>query len=329
MTRLPTRLIVGLLAASFAWIGCPTTITGPASEADGGIASDGGTSSGQDSGTSSGSDGGSSGLDSTVYPDATAEEGGYLISSADGQPGTEGTGSMPAGDPSSAVYIDPFSGNTTFIPGGTNMFSGDIQGGLIQALVVGFEELGGYWEVSSDYTSFSIFATLGQDVRRANLTLVLVPVLAVTESQPMGGYGRPLRVPCTVQQVGTGDLQVSLSWGTATDVDLHLVEPSGEEIYYGHLNAASGGNLDLDSNPACDFDNVNNENITYQNTTPPGGHYIVRVDYWSACSEAGTTDFVVTVNIRGEANVYQGSLTPSDETGGSAGDGITVAEFDF
>src|SRR5207237_4273195 len=43
----------------------------------------------------------------------------------------------------------------------------------------------------------------------------------------------------------TGDVQVSVSWDAPSDVDLHVVDPSGEEIFYGNPASASGGQLDV------------------------------------------------------------------------------------
>ena len=48
------------------------------------------------------------------------------------------------------------------------------------------------------------------------------------------------------------------------DVDLHLIEPNGGHIYYGNRRSSNGGFLDIDSNPDCSIDGVNNENIYYQ-----------------------------------------------------------------
>lgn len=301
---------------------------------DGGGGTDAGFDQTRDDAGSSNRDGGGSGdRGSTVgdggdvLPDVQAADEGYLISSQSGDPGT--ASQLPAGDPQSDVYIDPFAGNTTFIPGGTNRFTGTVQGGPVNSLVIGFQELGGAYEIELSAADFVFFATLGQDVRRASLTLVIVPRIAPSESNPQGGFGQALRVPCTVQQVGTGDLQISLSWDTESDVDLHLIEPDSEEIFYGEMRSDDGGELDLDSNAGCDIDHVKNENITYQGAVPEQGHYIVRVDYWAACEAAGTTNFVVTVTIRGEAQVFEGSFVRSDQDHGDYGAGVTVAEFDF
>lgn len=265
-------------------------------------------------------------------PDVVAEVGGYAVTNADGTPLTQHPDQsgdcFPDGDAQSSVRIDPFNGNTTFIPGGTNSFSGSVSGD-VSSILVGFVELPNYqFDVPVNNGQFGFYITLGQNVTYTSLTLVLVPVLRVSESQP-GGCGQKLTVQCTVVQVGTGDLQVSLSWATDTDVDLHLQEPGGFDIYYGAMHSSAGGELDLDSNAGCDIDDVENENITYQNANPPNGHYIVRVDYWSACAEQGTTNFNVTVNIRGTPTVYQGSFVRDDQDRGGSGSGRIIAEFDF
>lgn len=81
-------------------------------------------------------------------------------------------------------------------------------------------------------------------------------------ADPSGRVGPFARLPARVTSVGTGDVQVTLSWNADSDVDLHVVDPSGEEIYWSNRRSASGGQLDLDSNAACAIDGVRNENIT-------------------------------------------------------------------
>ncbi len=114
-------------------------------------------------------------------------------------------------------------------------------------------------------------------------------------------------------EVGTGEVQVSVSWDKPTDVDLWLTEPDGTRIYYAASNSGSGGSLDLDSNAACFIDNVNNENITYDGVTAPSGEYVVAVDYFSNCSVAEPTNYIVTVRADGVTNTYSGQLTPTND----------------
>jgi hypothetical protein len=118
-----------------------------------------------------------------------------------------------------------------------------------------------------------------------------------------------------VFRVGNGDVQVSVSWTGASDVDLHVIDPSGEEVYFGNLTSASGGTLDLDSNAGCSIDNVNNENIVWPVGGAPSGEYTVLVDYWSDCGVA-QSDYVVTIQAEGqEPQIFSGSFVgPSSGT---------------
>ena len=123
-----------------------------------------------------------------------------------------------------------------------------------------------------------------------------------------------------------GGVQVSVGWNTATDVDLHVVEPSGNEVYYGATTSSTGGQLDVDSNAACSLDNRNTENIRW-NTTAPNGTYIVRVDYWSACAVTGTTNFTVTVVNGGQRSNFTGSFTANQADAGGRGSGREITRF--
>lgn len=109
--------------------------------------------------------------------------------------------------------------------------------------------------------------------------------------------------------VGTGDVQVSIAWTGKTDVDLHVFDPNNEEIYFGHKTAASGGRLDLDSNPACQLDNKNNENVFFPTANAPHGDYRVEVHYYDDCGQP-KSDWVATVLVKGQATrTFSGTFT--------------------
>lgn len=192
-------------------------------------------------------------------------------------------------------------------------------------LLIGVDGVDGLWRLvlAADATAADVIVTFAAAPPRLDFDLAFLPV------DGSGGTGTVANVAVTLIEVGTGELQVSLSWDTETDVDLHVVEPGGEEIYYSNETSESGGTLDLDSNAGCTIDDVNNENVTWERGAPRG-EYIVRVDYWSACSVPGTTQYVVTVRSRtGTPATYQGTFEAADETGGGLGDGVEVARFTY
>lgn len=129
---------------------------------------------------------------------------------------------------------------------------------------------------------------------------------------------------------GSGQLQVSLSWLADVDLDLHVESPTGTDIYYANRQPAGvGGTLDLDSNPACAFDGVDNENISWGANVPAQGTYTVRVDLWSACAMTDSIPFVVTVKRCGHVTAYTGKFAPGEADHGSAGSGRVITTVNF
>lgn len=110
----------------------------------------------------------------------------------------------------------------------------------------------------------------------------------------------------TLVEAGAGTLQVSLTFNNDKDVDLHLIEPNGalfsaKHIGFSNRESENGGELDLDSNAACDIDGVNNENITYdEGDYIEPGKYTVYVDMYQNCDPSIATNFVLTIFYEGK-----------------------------
>jgi hypothetical protein len=189
-------------------------------------------------------------------------------------------------------------------------------------IIVAVDGVDGYWEITlpSAVTAEEIVLTLAQSLPDGTFNVdFALGVLA-----GLGNYGTEF---VQVLIVGTGVVQVSVSWNTDADVDLYVIEPLGFEIYYSQDTSPNGGSLDLDSNAACSGDNVRNENITYPNTAP-AGTYTVKVNLWDDC-EAPTTDYVVTVRRRDQAPLtFTGTLN-APGVGGGAGAGNVVTTFTY
>ena len=57
--------------------------------------------------------------------------------------------------------------------------------------------------------------------------------------------------------VKVGDPQFTLIWDTkGVDIDLHVIEPGGDRIYFGHRNGKQGGELDVDNTWAYGPENI-------------------------------------------------------------------------
>lgn len=222
----------------------------------------------------------------------------------------------PASGPTVAATVPPQA-----INGGSSEV-GLTSTDQFSVIVIAVDGQTDYYQLTlpSAATTANLVITLAQTIPTTSFTLSLA---AGTSATTIGAYASQLMALVTV---GTGDVQVSVSWNSAADVDLHVVDPSGEEIYYAHTTAASGGELDLDSNAACGTDQPRNENVTWATGTAPSGTYIVRLDYWSNCS-AASTNYVVTVHVTGKATeTFTGTFTGTGD-GGGAGDGTQITTF--
>ncbi len=232
--------------------------------------------------------------------------------------GTLHTGAAPAagGGPTATA-----PGAAIVINGGSSQVqvNGSASFGTVIISVQGQPD---YYEVTlpSALTSVDLILTLGQNIPGTSFNLLY----AVGTGASLGAYASS---HVTVTKVGSGEIQVSVAWDVNSDVDLHVVQPDSAEIYYGNTTSSTGGVLDLDSNPACAIDGVRNENITYP-TPPPHGTYTVRVDYYDACTQA-QTNYVVTVQVKGQApQTFTGTLTGAGDSGG-AGSGILITTFTY
>ena len=88
----------------------------------------------------------------------------------------------------------------------------------------------------------SVLLAFPQELRTSEFDLFFA---VASDTDVVGPFAR---MNFDVLQVGTGDVQVTLSWDAGSDVDLHVVDPNGDEVYWTNRRVASGGELDLDSN---------------------------------------------------------------------------------
>ena len=117
-------------------------------------------------------------------------------------------------------------------------------------------------------------------------------------------------------ELGTGDVQVTLRWSGYNDLDLHVVDPLGEEIFYQHSASASGGLLDVDSNAGCERTVTDSpvENIYWPIGSAPRGEYTVSVVYFSHCgTELDDTEFRIQLKVDGQTQTFEGRVSQVGE----------------
>ena len=212
-------------------------------------------------------------------------------------------GSAPAGSAAGAVIS--FMGGGTVAQGSTAqsvLTSAD----ALDAIIVRLGGVSGFYQIALDNpeTSISVLLSLAS-------TAPAGAVDCIYQGRRAGEttFGEPLTIPIEVLNVGSGELQINLTWNSDADLDLHLFEPDGTHIFFGNTMSAAGGELDLDANVGCG--NVGVENIFY-NQVPPVGQFRVAVDNFSACSQV-TSEYVVTVSLPGqEPMVLNGEITTAD-----------------
>ena len=122
---------------------------------------------------------------------------------------------------------------------------------------------------------------------------------------------------CAVGELGSGDVQITLQWGSEADLDLHLFEPDGTEIWYEATGpTATGGSLDVDSNAQCEPGPAV-ENVFWPTGSAPEGDYTVVVYGYDFTKDDGSScgggDYVLTITVSGEVQTYEGTVGQDEQ----------------
>jgi hypothetical protein len=245
-------------------------------------------------------------------PEATYSVSDFVagVTTVDGMAATMRPGAAPQPNGGPSVVSPPTHATTVVSPGSTVVRLSAPQSFELVYLSVGNvpKKVGGFWQLQlpSPATDLLLVVKVSGQVPSPTFDLTYAV------SSQTGVVGPYSDVRTNVIR-GTSDLEISVWWDQPSDVDLNVIEPSGEEVYWGNNISASGGMLDQDSNIDCQIDNKNNESIRW--TAAPSGTYIVRLDYSSSCGIIGDTKYVVAVNHKGTTELFQGVLSGSGSNG--------------
>ena len=116
----------------------------------------------------------------------------------------------------------------------------------------------------------------------------------------------PIEEMLNQHHAGSGDVRISLMWSNINDLDLHVVDPRGEEIFYGHPTSGSGGLLDIDMNRGTPFHNPAVENVFWPTRGAPTGRYQVFVNHFRCNGPQRVTPFTVRILVRGRTQDIRG-----------------------
>lgn len=135
------------------------------------------------------------------------------------------------------------------------------------------------------------------------------------------------RVLAAGGQYDNVDIRASLIWNNRNDLDLHVIPPSGEEIYFSHKKSNCGGWLDVDKNVRGETLKPV-ENIRWKKGEAQKGRYKIFVQNFAYHEQDRTpTPFRLELEVAGEVRHFDGEVSPKGQTGGKSN--VTVHEFHF
>ena len=212
----------------------------------------------------------------------------------------------PGGGPAVAV-----TGNRGYVAGGSVFL--DVEPGpgtdrlLLSIRGIDFVDFG-YYEIDVPHGASSQRLVARVEFDLEDLGALPVVCLDVSAVDAGGAVGP---ADCHVVEnvpVGFSDVQVTVSWDSDADLDLHVADPTGDEVYENTWVIESGGELDVESGDFCSGPPIRNEHVAWTGGTPPPGGYEVRVTHDDNCN-AAETNYVVSVYNHGTVTTFTGTFT--------------------
>jgi hypothetical protein len=244
------------------------------------------------------------------------------------------------GDVGGPAVIDTYARTSWVAPGQQGKLLDGILGPGATTVLIGLDGDRGYWILPASAPD-----TQTPDEPTFRATLGFAASIAAPEVQVRlvaadlaGRTGAATVLPFGVLPVEppTGALAVALAWDTEADLDLHVVDPLGTEIWADDITSpqpppdagTTPGVLDFDSNANCLIDGRRLENISWG--TPPAGHYLVRVDAFSLCAAATAHWHVYVLRDSAVWRQSEGVATGADARFAKGrGNGVLALEFDW
>ncbi len=164
---------------------------------------------------------------------------------------------------SNLPVIEEVTGNSSIIDGGNNILKLHSSNSDIKDIIISKKGAYGYYKL--DVTSvkaneYQILLVFNSSIPEDEFTIIL----AIVNDQNLISAYHEIMVR-RIENVGAGILQFSMSFDLLNDIDLHVEQPDGSEIYYGNpggfnyyaLYAAAQGQLTTEQ--FNEFANIENE----------------------------------------------------------------------
>lgn len=137
-----------------------------------------------------------------------------------------------------------------------------------------------------------------------------------------GGFGGEVGRRLARAGAKSGAIQVALSWENFNDIDLHVVAPSGERIFFAHRRSRCEGTLDVDMNAHGPDSREPVENVFWPLDAAPPGEYEVYVHHYARHDKADETKFHVHVLVDGVRRRFSGRVKSGDPP-------VSIAKFTY
>ncbi len=241
--------------------------------------------------------------------------------------------SLPASSPqtSTSPTIRDVQGNSYVLTGGSNIINFR-SSNTVSYVIIGIQGVDGYYKInesslskiSTNYYTFNLAIPQNLILQSISFRIAYVDINGLISNYYI--------LNASEIKAGTGLLQINCTWLNSNDIDLHVIEPNGEEIYFDNRISTNKGELDIDAYAGCGLPYWGNENVTYKNgALVEAGRYIVKANLWSACDVIANTPVTLSAWYNGErlkdANGktdFTINFSPSDANKGGIGAGKEV-----
>ncbi|HEX4346242.1 MAG TPA: hypothetical protein VHZ73_01655 [Vicinamibacterales bacterium] len=128
------------------------------------------------------------------------------------------------------------------------------------------------------------------------LGLALLTACSKSPSSPTSGSTTGSTGDGNSSSAPASALTITATWDVLADLDLHVIDPTGTEIWWFNPGpTSSGGQLVTDGDNDCKQTASGNKEVVQWPTSSPNGTYTVKLDYYNSCG-VSAANYTVTIS---------------------------------